>query len=184
MDHTTPPSSPTPMRRRVLSSSASQRPSSPTIKISGKMTLPSIATFSSSPASPHATRNFAAFHCPESPTLQRRMTSPPYITNTPNTPSAGTAATVAPAVSSSLSVSSNDREQPVATCPVAKAGGKRKLGKGCSLLDWIRLCRTKKGELGAPGGEKKPVTLAELALHNTEDDAWTAIRGEFATNVC
>jgi hypothetical protein len=89
--------------------------------------------------------------------------------------SAGTA-------SSNLIVSTCTREQPVATCPVASAPrpvatGKKKLGKGCSLLDWIRLCRNKKGEMGAPGGETRPVTLAELAEHNTEEDAWTAIRG-------
>lgn len=169
---------------RVQEFGSPKRPSSPTIKITGKMTVPSIATTCSSPSS--ATKGFTTFQYPVSPIAQRKaiQINQPPVSNT------------ATAVSSNLSVSSNDREQPVASaCPVAAAstspvaaktsGGKRKLGKGCSLLDWIRLCRTKKGELGGPGGEKRPVTLAELALHNTEDDAWTAIRGMHMVNgVC
>lgn len=74
-------------------------------------------------------------------------------------------------------------------CPVVKIGvttgaAKRKLGKGCSLLDWIRLCRTKKREIAGPGGEKMSVTLSELAKHNKEEDAWTAIKGIFGVYVC
>ena len=168
----TPPSSPTSIRNRVQDS-ANPRPSSPTIRVRSPMTLPSIATTTcGSPSSPNMTRSFVgAFKCTSGPIAQRRnaQVAPPMVSN----------------ASSNLSVSSNDREQPMATCPVATCpvaekpvpGGKRKLGKGCSLLDWIRLCRNKKGELGAPGGEKRPVTLAELAEHSTEDDAWTAIRG-------
>lgn len=57
-----------------------------------------------------------------------------------------------------------------------KRSAKRKLGPGCSLMDWIRLCRSKK-DLGCNGGVPKPVTEEELAQHNTPDDAWTAIRG-------
>lgn len=57
--------------------------------------------------------------------------------------------------------------------PAARRG---KLGPGCSLLDWIRLCRSKK-DLGCNGGKPRPVTEEELAQHNTPDDAWTAIRG-------
>lgn len=163
----TPPSSPTSIRNRVQDS-ANPMPSSPTIRVRSPMTLPSIATTTcGSPSSPNMTRSFIGqFKCSESPIAQRRVAqiAPPMALIVNNS-----------------SVSSNDREQPVASCPVAATkpvpGGKRKLGKGCSLLDWIRLCRSKKGELGAPGGEKRPVTLAELAEHNTEDDAWTAIRG-------
>lgn len=167
------PSSPTSLRNRVQD----RRPSSPTIKIRGQMTLPSIATICSSPSSP---TKFAVFKCPVSPTPQMK-TAQVTSTAVSDLSTSATAATF-----SNLSISSNKREQPLAgASPVAVTGGKRKLGKGCGLLDWIRLCRTKKGELGGPGGEKRPVTLAELAQHNTEDDAWTAIRGMLIyTNTC
>lgn len=58
----------------------------------------------------------------------------------------------------------------------AKPARRGKLGPGCSLLDWIRLCRSKK-DLGCNGGKPRPVTEEELAQHNSPDDAWTAIRG-------
>ena len=58
----------------------------------------------------------------------------------------------------------------------AKSTKRGKLGPGCSLLDWIRLCRSKK-DLGCNGGKPRPVTEEELAQHNSPDDAWTAIRG-------
>ena len=58
----------------------------------------------------------------------------------------------------------------------AKSTRRGKLGPGCSLLDWIRLCRSKK-DLGCNGGKPRPVTEEELAQHNTSEDAWTAIKG-------
>lgn len=63
--------------------------------------------------------------------------------------------------------------------PTSK-GGKRKMAPGCGLLDWIRLSRKNK-DLAGTGGVKKPITPEELAKHCTEEDAWTAIRGE---NMC
>lgn len=54
---------------------------------------------------------------------------------------------------------------------------KTKLGKGCSLLDWIRLCRSKKTEFCCNDGTPRGITEEELARHSTEEDAWTAIRG-------
>lgn len=59
----------------------------------------------------------------------------------------------------------------------AKPSRRGKLGPGCSLIDWIRLCRSKK-DLGCNGGKPKPVTEEELAQHNSPSDAWTAIRGK------
>ena len=61
--------------------------------------------------------------------------------------------------------------------PGSKSPRRRALGPGCSLLDWIRLSRSGK-DLAGTGGEKRVVTEAELAKHNTLDDAWTAIRGK------
>lgn len=58
----------------------------------------------------------------------------------------------------------------------AKPSRRGKLGPGCSLIDWIRLCRSKK-DLGCNGGKPRPVTEEELAQHNSPSDAWTAIRG-------
>ena len=57
-----------------------------------------------------------------------------------------------------------------------KPSRRGKLGPGCSLIDWSRLCRSKK-DLGCNGGKPRPVTEDELAQHNSPSDAWTAIRG-------
>ena len=64
------------------------------------------------------------------------------------------------------------------------AGNKRNkiaLGKGCSLMDWIRL--TKSGKdltgVGGPrvGGKVREVTRQELRKHRKKQDAWMAING-------
>ncbi|KAL0821756.1 hypothetical protein ABMA28_005178, partial [Loxostege sticticalis] len=50
------------------------------------------------------------------------------------------------------------------------------LQPGHSLMDWIRLGNSGK-DLTGVGGRVRPVSLAELAAHNTQKDAWLAIRG-------
>lgn len=50
------------------------------------------------------------------------------------------------------------------------------LGPGYSLMDWIRL-GTSGIDLTGVGGIRQVVTVAELAKHNKENDAWIAIRG-------
>ena len=51
------------------------------------------------------------------------------------------------------------------------------LGPGCGLLDWIRLTRSTK-DIAGNGGTMLLVTEEDLALHCTEKDAWTCVRGE------
>lgn len=48
-----------------------------------------------------------------------------------------------------------------------------KLGPGKGLLDWIKLCRRFQSNAG-----DIIVTFEELQKHNTEDDCWTAFRGD------
>lgn len=50
------------------------------------------------------------------------------------------------------------------------------LQPGHSLMDWIRLGNSGK-DLTGVGGRIRPVTPAELAMHNSQNDAWLAIRG-------
>lgn len=49
------------------------------------------------------------------------------------------------------------------------------LAPGHSLMDWIRLGRS--GDLSGVGSNKRIVTPAELALHNTQKDMWMCLRG-------
>lgn len=53
---------------------------------------------------------------------------------------------------------------------------KTALAPGHSLMDWIRL-GSSGVDLTGVGGVPQIVTLAELAKHNKENDAWIAIRG-------
>ena len=155
---------------------SSSKPSSP--KLINR--VPNIAAHSTPPSSPagiSSTMRFSmsATSPPPSPgcrkisvsslTQVNALTS--SLTVTPPTPRSTTSG---PAGSSN-----NSRVHPVAQRSV-RSGGKRKLGPGCGLLDWIRLCR--KTDMASNGGKPRPVTTEELAKHDKEDDAWTAIRGE------
>ncbi|CAG5132607.1 unnamed protein product, partial [Candidula unifasciata] len=51
------------------------------------------------------------------------------------------------------------------------------LAPGHSLMDWIRLGRTR-GDLSGVGSNKINVTAGELAVHNTQKDLWMALRGK------
>lgn len=55
-----------------------------------------------------------------------------------------------------------------------------KRGPGKGLLDWIKLCRNFKQQTANP---KQIITFEELQKHNTEEDCWTAFRGEVAINL-
>lgn len=47
---------------------------------------------------------------------------------------------------------------------------------GYSLFEWNRICE-KEQDLAGVGGRMLRVTPDELSKHNTESDAWTAVRG-------
>ena len=64
---------------------------------------------------------------------------------------------------------------PTTKKPLEKKGRKN-LGPGCGLLDWVRLGKSGK-DLTGVNGATLCVTEEELAKHCTMDDAWTAIRG-------
>lgn len=53
------------------------------------------------------------------------------------------------------------------------------LKPGRSLMDWIRLGNTGRDltGVGGPGVRRSGVSMSELASHNTEQDAWIAVRG-------
>ncbi|XP_053688517.1 cytochrome b5 reductase 4 isoform X2 [Sabethes cyaneus] len=54
---------------------------------------------------------------------------------------------------------------------------KTALKPGHSLMDWIRLGNSGV-DLTGTGGKARPVSHSELALHNTREDVWLAIRGK------
>ena len=56
--------------------------------------------------------------------------------------------------------------------------GKRAPGKG--LLDWIKLCRSFKQQTV---NQNQIISFEELQKHNTEDDCWTAFRGEYKADL-
>ena len=163
-------------------------PSSPPMRMGKMANIPSIATTSTPPSSPTPNQiSFLPINPPSSPILRKKMQLNLAVTKT--------AASTATSVSTNNLGAGSDtsRVQPVASCcpihnapskrPASKKVSKRKLGPGCGLLDWIRLCRSGQ-DLAQNGGTPKMVTLEELSLHNTEEDAWTAIRGMQLTSLC
>ena len=51
--------------------------------------------------------------------------------------------------------------------------------KGYSQMDWVRLTQTHKDLAGLGGGRpRRDITLEEVALHCTREDAWTVLRGK------
>lgn len=162
-----PPPSPRKLRRHVIPPLAitNSPPTSPicnnALRAMVQMNLPSIATVSTPPSSP-ISKTKAMPSPPSSPIIKSMMQQLNLSTTASSTAAVPTLCPV-------------KRVQPMARPMIGKSG-KRKLGPGCGLLDWIRLCRSKK-DLTGTGGVKRPVTLEELAEHNTEADAWTAIRG-------
>lgn len=72
---------------------------------------------------------------------------------------------------------------PEVVAKAKKVSRKVQLKPGYALTNWVD--RTKSGEdmtgLGGPS-EARVITKEELARHNTEADAWMAIRGKFITS--
>ena len=52
---------------------------------------------------------------------------------------------------------------------------------GYSLFEWNRICE-KEQDLAGVGGRMLQVTPDELSKHNTESDAWTAVKGRSDTS--
>ncbi|XP_013199408.1 cytochrome b5 reductase 4 isoform X2 [Amyelois transitella] len=68
------------------------------------------------------------------------------------------------------------RHRPPDTDIAGNPRNKCALQPGHSLMDWIRLGNSGR-DLTGVGGRVRPVSPAELAAHNTQKDAWLAIRG-------
>ena len=75
-----------------------------------------------------------------------------------------------------LTVTRTVPPSPTIRKPIEKKGRKN-LGPGCGLLDWVRLGKSGKDLTGVEGATLS-VTEEELAKHCKMDDAWTAIRGK------
>ena len=72
------------------------------------------------------------------------------------------------------------RPPPSSTAPAPRRRKKVPFEKGYSQQDWLRLTRDPKEDLtgnrGRPLGRK--ITLAEVELHNTVEDAWMVLNGK------
>ena len=73
--------------------------------------------------------------------------------------------------------------EPKATSAINKRSGKGRVsqpvGRGFSLMDWVRLTKRAKdlpGLAGEPPGQE--YTLSEVKRHNTKHDAWMVVRGK------
>lgn len=56
------------------------------------------------------------------------------------------------------------------------------LGKGYSLMDWIRTTRDS-ADLSGTNGIPRQVTHDELIKHNTDDDCWTVLYGIYVFTI-
>ena len=74
---------------------------------------------------------------------------------------------------SSLSVPASQFKRATSAPAMSKTNKRSNLGPGCSMLDWIRLCKS----MPSNGSRSSPITEDELARHSTESDAWTAYKG-------
>ena len=117
-------------------------------------------------------QGMAAIIVPAAPKLATTGTPPP-------SPTVRRANFTLPNLTAAVAALSPPNRAPARPVSQKKPASKsrRKLGPGCGMLDWIRLCRSGK-DLTSTGGEKLTVKLEELARHNTREDCWTAIRGE------
>ena len=113
---------------------------------------------------------------PQSPSTLKPPVSLSF-TSIPVPQSPGLQRTVPVALQLGLTPASPCEAMPPRSAVLSKPKSKPKLGKGCSLMDWIRLCRSKKSEFCCNDGTPRNVTEEELSRHNTKEDAWTAIRG-------
>lgn len=79
-------------------------------------------------------------------------------------------------ISNSLLLIPNEETKEIST----KSDNERKkfaLGKGYSLMDWIRLSK-ETVDLAGNKGILRPISQDELSKHNKEDDCWMAIFGK------
>ena len=52
------------------------------------------------------------------------------------------------------------------------------------MFDWNKLCNSGKVDMTGTGGRMLRVSPEELARHCTDDDLWTAVRGNFVAYEC
>jgi cytochrome b involved in lipid metabolism len=70
--------------------------------------------------------------------------------------------------------SNDDTNKPIDPPPRKKVI----LGRGFSLMDWIRFTK-ETPDLAGNQGIMRTITYEELAKHNKEDDCWLAIYGSY-----
>ena len=53
-----------------------------------------------------------------------------------------------------------------------------RLGRGFSLVDWIRLAKSAKDIAGRKGEPQRGYSMEEVKRHNTQHDAWMVLNGK------